>query len=188
MVGTSNIRSNNNILYLGNYQFGGQQWGNTDEIRISTGIARAPSWIATEYNNQSSPSAFYAVGSEVGGGGGGGGGVTQSIVVGTSTYVRYFYLSDVYRDSSGNIVTSNGSYDPSTKRVTVAYNWLGGAATNTMSIYLVRSQNNVVTQNDWSGGPGQTGPATSTNNQFTSSTNIDYSTTTGSIYVAIPGY
>jgi hypothetical protein len=117
-----------------------------------------------------------------------GAGSGQTIVIGTSTYIRYFYLSDVYRDSSGNIVTSGGSYDPSTKLVTAVYNWLGGASTNTMSIYLVRSRNNVVAQNDWSGGPGQAGPATSTNNQFVSSTNIDYSTTTGSIYVAIPGY
>jgi MSHA biogenesis protein MshQ len=32
-----------------------------DEIRIST-VARSPSWIATEYNNQSSPASFYTVG------------------------------------------------------------------------------------------------------------------------------
>jgi type II secretory pathway pseudopilin PulG len=115
-------------------------------------------------------------------------GSVQSIVVSTSTYERYFYLSDVYRDSSGNIVTSGGTYDPSTKQVTVGYNWLGGPATNTMTTYLVRARNNVVTQNDWSGGPNQSGPETSTNNQFATSSNIDYSKTAGSIYVAIPGY
>jgi hypothetical protein len=37
--------------------------GSMDEVRIST-IVRSPSWILTEYNNQKSPSTFYAVGSE----------------------------------------------------------------------------------------------------------------------------
>jgi hypothetical protein len=37
--------------------------GNLDEIRISN-VARSADWIATEYNNQNSPSTFYAVGAE----------------------------------------------------------------------------------------------------------------------------
>jgi hypothetical protein len=37
--------------------------GALDEVRIST-IARSAGWIVTEYNNQSSPSTFYSVGSE----------------------------------------------------------------------------------------------------------------------------
>jgi Tfp pilus assembly protein PilV len=113
---------------------------------------------------------------------------SQSLVVGTSTYLRYFYLSDVYRDTSGNVVTSAGTFDPSTKQVTVGYNWLGGSSTNTMSTYIVRARNNAVTQNDWSGGPNQPNAETSTNNQFATSSNVDYATTTGAIYVAIPGY
>jgi hypothetical protein len=40
--------------------------GNVDDIldegRLSVGIARSADWIATEYNNQSSPSTFYAIG------------------------------------------------------------------------------------------------------------------------------
>jgi len=111
----------------------------------------------------------------------------QSLVVGTSTYTRSFYLSDVQRDSGGNVVTSGGNYDPSTKRVTVVYSWPGGTV-NTMSTYVVRGKNAVVSQSDWSGGPGSSGPVTSTNNQFASSSNIDYQTSTGVIYVAIPGY
>jgi Tfp pilus assembly protein PilV len=114
---------------------------------------------------------------------------TQSIAVGTSTvYTRNFYLSDVYRDGSGNIVTSGGTYDPSTKLVTATYKWTGGSS-YAMTTYLVRGKNNVVFQNDWSGGPNMTSSVeTTTNNQFASSTNIDYSSTTGSISVAIPGY
>ena len=52
------------ISFLGNYQGGGQQLGATDEIRISTGISRTADWIATEYNNQHSPSAFYGLAAE----------------------------------------------------------------------------------------------------------------------------
>jgi hypothetical protein len=37
--------------------------GVVDEVRISN-IARSAGWIATEYNNQSSPGTFYALGSE----------------------------------------------------------------------------------------------------------------------------
>ena len=158
--------------------------GNVVEPRILT-TALSPSWILTEYNNQYSPSTFYTVGNQVGGSSGSD--AIQSLAVGTSTYTRYFYLSDVQRDDSGNIVTSGGSYDPSTKQATVVYGWSGGP-TNTMTTYIVRSQNAAISQNDWSGGPGQNGPETSTNNHFASSSNIDYSTATGAIYVSIPGY
>jgi RHS repeat-associated protein len=45
----------------------GSGWGAysglLDEIRISN-VVRSPGWIATEYNNQSSPSTFYAFGPE----------------------------------------------------------------------------------------------------------------------------
>jgi len=36
--------------------------GQLDEMRLSDGIERSTDWIATEYQNQSAPSAFYAVG------------------------------------------------------------------------------------------------------------------------------
>ncbi len=113
----------------------------------------------------------------------------QSLIVGTTTYFRYFYLSDVYRTSAGSIssVPTSNTYDPSTKQVTVVYNWTQGT-TSTMSTYLTRNTDAVIDQTDWSGGPGATSAATSVSNQFASSSNIDYSTTTGSIYVSIPGY
>ena len=59
-VGAITFRSNSQVSYLGNYQGGGQQWGKTDEIRVST-TARSADWIASEYNNQSSPATFYSV-------------------------------------------------------------------------------------------------------------------------------
>jgi type II secretory pathway pseudopilin PulG len=113
----------------------------------------------------------------------------QSLVIGTTTYVRYFYLSDAYRTSGGGIssASTTNTYDPSTKQVTVVYNWTQGT-TSTISTYLTRNDDAVIDQTDWSGGPGATSAAVSAGSQFTSSTNIDYSTTTGSIYVSIPGY
>jgi len=48
---------------------GGTGWvgeefnGLIDEVRVSN-IARSADWIATEYNNQYTPSAFYSFGSE----------------------------------------------------------------------------------------------------------------------------
>ncbi len=59
----SNKKSNDSVVSLGNYQSGTQPFGKTDEIRISTGIARSADWITTEFNNQSSPITFYDEGS-----------------------------------------------------------------------------------------------------------------------------
>ena len=112
---------------------------------------------------------------------------SQTITLSTTTYTRYFYVSDVYRDGPGNITTNGGSYDPSTKQITVAYGW-SGSPTYTVSTYLTRNRDNVYDQTDWSGGPGVTVAATSVGNQFATSSNISYTTTTGSIYVSISGY
>lgn len=113
----------------------------------------------------------------------------ESVVIGTTTYTRYFYLSDAYRTATGTIAsTSTGNtYDPSTKEISVVYNWTEGT-TSTISVYFTRNSDAAIDQDDWSGGPGATSAATSVGNQFSSSTNIDYSTTTGAIYVSIPGY
>jgi type II secretory pathway pseudopilin PulG len=112
----------------------------------------------------------------------------EPVTVSTTTYTRYFYVDDVFRDASGNITNSSSgaSFDPSTKLVTVvAYSW-PTSATYTISTYLTRYRNNVFDQTDWSGGPGQGGPTTSTNSMFSTSSNIDYTTTTGSIYIKFP--
>ncbi|HEY6350972.1 MAG TPA: DUF2341 domain-containing protein, partial [Candidatus Angelobacter sp.] len=58
---------NGNGWSIGQYVEDGaaQQWwnGSIDEVRVSSSL-RSPDWIATEYNNQSSPSTFYSVGAE----------------------------------------------------------------------------------------------------------------------------
>src|SRR5258708_978498 len=48
----------------------------------------------------------------------------ETVTIGSSVYLRYFYVDDVYRDSTGNITASGGTYDPSTKKVTIQYSLL----------------------------------------------------------------
>lgn len=111
----------------------------------------------------------------------------ESLMIGTTTYTRYFYLSDAYRDSSGNPTsTVTPAYDPSTKLVTAVYNWLGGKG-GSISMFITRNADAAFDQTNWSGG-ATASVATTVTSQFGTSSNIDYSTTTGSIYVAIPGY
>ena len=109
----------------------------------------------------------------------------ESLVTESTTYTRYFYLSDVYR--SGGYIAPSGAYDPSTKQVSIVYGWTGGK-TNTISTYLTRNNDATLSQTDWSGGSNNGFVVTSTNSQFGTSSNIDYTTTTGSLYVPIPGY
>lgn len=110
----------------------------------------------------------------------------ENIILSTTTYVRYFYVDDVYRDETGKIVSGSGTFDPSTKKITVVYRWEGGS-NRFITSYVTRSHNNIFIQTDWSGGGGQLGPITSTNNKFDTSTNIDFSTTSGSILLKL-GY
>ncbi len=108
----------------------------------------------------------------------------ESVQISTTTYTRSFYVMDVYRNGAGNITASGGSYDPSTKQVTVTYGWKGGGVTSTVSEYLTRNRENVYNQTDWTGGPtNPTGVVSSVNYQFASSTNINFSEDGGSIVV-----
>lgn len=106
----------------------------------------------------------------------------ETLTVSSTTYTRYFYVDDVNRDTSDIIVSAGGSYDPSTKKITVEYGWPNNA-TETLIFYLARSINRVFQQTDWSGGPGLEGPTSSTTSRFSTSTKIDITTTTGAIYI-----
>jgi hypothetical protein len=59
---TTSPASKTNALTVGNYGGGGafHYSGLIDELRISNAV-RSADWLATEYNNQSSPSTFYSV-------------------------------------------------------------------------------------------------------------------------------
>ncbi|MCL5667082.1 MAG: LamG domain-containing protein [Patescibacteria group bacterium] len=53
--------SNTDVLSIGDNSLHTRKFsGLIEEVRISN-IARTPEWIKTEYNNQSAPSAFYAI-------------------------------------------------------------------------------------------------------------------------------
>jgi len=58
---------NSNSLDFGRRRFSNDIYysGLLDEIRISKGIVRSADWVKTEYNNESDPSSFISVGSEM---------------------------------------------------------------------------------------------------------------------------
>lgn len=148
-----------------------------DNVRVWTegdwhNILNLATTSASQYYLNASGSPFTVVASN------------EPVTVSTTTYTRYFYVDDVFRDSGGNITnsTSSGSFDFSTKKVTVQYSW-PQSATYTIYTYLTRYRNNILDQTDWSGGPGQNGPVTSTNSMFATSSNINYTTSSGSLYL-----
>ncbi|MGB0065347.1 MAG: DUF2341 domain-containing protein, partial [Terracidiphilus sp.] len=62
--GTAVLSSSSHILSLGWTGYGSEYFsGSLDEARVSN-ITRSADWIAAEYNNQISPSTFYAVSAE----------------------------------------------------------------------------------------------------------------------------
>jgi hypothetical protein len=105
---------------------------------------------------------------------------TQQITLSSTTYSRFFYVDDVLRDTNGFISATGIVSDPSTKKLTVSYS-APQLATQTLSTYLTRSRSLIYQQSDWSGGSGQDGPLSAVNSKFSTSSNIDYATTTGSL-------
>ncbi len=106
-------------------------------------------------------------------------------IANSRNYLQSFTLSDVFRDN-GNIVSFGGVKDPNTKKIAInTEDWGTATNRNVISFYLTRSSNNqVIQQTDWAGGPGQTGPIPNPGNKFdTSDSNINYASTTGSIYM-----
>lgn len=95
-------------LGFGNAFSGGTaEWnGLLDEIHISN-VARTPGWIKTEYNNQNSPSTFYALGAGAGNSSGG-----------SSSGITYTWD---YQNRMTQVVTPSGTsayaYDPSGQRI-----------------------------------------------------------------------
>ena len=110
-----------------------------------------------------------------------------SQIYNSSVYTRYFYVDNVNRTQCGvgDISTSDVSgctsvlgagsgdiaNDPSTQKINIVVTRADGARYQFYS-YLTRSRNSITTQNDWSGGSGQVGPITVSNNKYSTSTNI----------------
>ena len=109
----------------------------------------------------------------------------QQIIASNTSYTVYFYVDNVSRGANGDIeaVYSGSNDDPSTQKVTAVASWsIGGSVPNVTQVsYLTRWRNSVFRQTDWFGGAGQEGPITPINNKFTSQTNVDFTTTAGSI-------
>ena len=108
---------------------------------------------------------------------------TEAVSIATTTFVRYFSVADVFRDSSGN-VTGTGNYDPSTKQITVYYG-LASSTPSNFSIFLTRNRSVTILQTDWSGGSGQSGAVTSLGNRFSTSSNVVTSPTVGAITLPV---
>ncbi len=109
----------------------------------------------------------------------------ENLTVNGTPFTRYFYADNVSRDGSGNIESAYNALndDPSTQKITaVASSQIAGSplAVNSV-IYITRSQNFAFNQTDWNGGSGQEGPIALVNDKFISQTNVDFTTTPGSI-------
>ena len=93
-------------------------------------------------------------------------------------FVRSFYVEDVFRDSVGEIVSSGGSLDPSTLKVTIVVEWnpVGSAAArHEVEDYFTRWRNDVFHQSDWSEGPESLVPIPEPGGGFSNSSNIRFS-------------
>ncbi|MBI2591678.1 MAG: hypothetical protein HYW34_03310 [Candidatus Brennerbacteria bacterium] len=112
-------------------------------------------------------------------------GGTENVSLNSITYSRYFFIDDAYRSTStGDIAASGGYYDPSTAKINIIVNWTDkdGAGQNfSQVLYIGRNLNNTYAQTDWSGGSAGEAVVTGATTTFATSSNIDYSTTTGSI-------
>lgn len=110
---------------------------------------------------------------------------TGTLTIDDIQYTRYFSIENVSRDSVTNNIEgtySSANDDPSTQKVTAYVEWTRQEARRQISVvkYLARWQNKVTRQTDWGGGSGQEGPLMSSDNRFSTSTNIS-SSSTGSI-------
>lgn len=98
----------------------------------------------------------------------------EAVVIGATTYNRYFYIENVCRDASGNFITCVGSPPPedfSTQKATVVVAWSDGgqALQTTMERYLLRTRVAAVSQTDWSGGSWSPNCFSLANNTFAES-------------------
>ena len=109
---------------------------------------------------------------------------SESSTIENITYTRYFITENVYR-VGGDIVESGGAEDPSTQKITAVVEWPSGGQIRkiTVSEYLTRWRNKILPQTDWSGGSEETGILTEPNNKFASSSNINYTSSSGSIII-----
>jgi type II secretory pathway pseudopilin PulG len=95
-----------------------------------------------------------------------------------------FYIKNVLRDESDNIVENGGIDDPSTQKIVVTVNWLTSQPFQ-ISGYLTRSRNISALFSNWKAGAGFEGPYTihadAPQGFSSSSANIDFNPAVGNI-------
>lgn len=104
--------------------------------------------------------------------------------------IPYYICIDVepvYRNASNDQFIPTGTSneeDWSVTKISVKSRWGDQAQFQTIPLvrYVTRNENEILHQTDWSGGPGQAGIGV-VKNKFDTSTNIDYSTTPGTITI-----
>lgn len=101
----------------------------------------------------------------------------KTIVQDGISYSRWVTIDNVSRNGSDDIVTSGGTDDPSTQKVTVNVT-ATGVPTVTYSRYFSRVRNTTALQSDWSGGSGQ---ATNPTSGFDANYNTQYDTGDGNL-------
>ncbi len=72
----------------------------------------------------------------------------SSMIIEGVEYRYYFYIENVNRDSQQNIVTSGGTEDPSTQKITVTVSW--GNASFSISQYIMRTTSASFVDRAWS--------------------------------------
>jgi type II secretory pathway pseudopilin PulG len=99
---------------------------------------------------------------------------TESVAVSGVVFTRYFYVTDVYRDTNGNVTStvSANFYDPSTKQVNVAIGLASSTSPSIYVFYVTRNVNNAFGQSSWSGTSGQTNPVSIIDNNYAASSNV----------------
>lgn len=111
----------------------------------------------------------------------------ENITLNNLIYQRWFVLSAVYRSTStGDIISSGGFYDPSIFLATVSVSSTDARGTNdvqTQTLYLSRFLNDVYTQTNWTTGPVGEAVATNTTTTFATSSYIDYTSSSGSLFL-----
>jgi len=74
-------------------------------------------------------------------------GNTWALATGSGTvngFTRYLDISDVFRDINGNIATSGGTIDPSTKKITITVSWTTPYPSSISYVYYVVDTNNQI--------------------------------------------
>lgn len=113
-------------------------------------------------------------------------GAEESLTVNDITYRRYFYLSNVSRDSNGTIEDAYEPTreDPSTQKVVVGVDWDLPTQPGHLEVtsYLTRWNPRFTRQTDWSGGSAAPGPVSDFGSRYSSqSSGVDTTSHPGEI-------